>query len=157
MALSEILLIKVWLEFSEVLNPELRDWGKALRVFSRLRLSIHTFSTDRCAGVEAARWRQFSEVKEDQTCKSEWIRVMWRSLAVTNTISKLQMRLSVLQLSIHGSITNKDSWKGEMLHMASSLCQLHTHTHIYIYIYIHIALPILSGTASPVMNIATCG
>ncbi len=105
--------------------------GKALRVFSRLRLSIHTFSTDRCAGVEAARWRQFSEVKGDQTCKSEWIRVMCRSLAVTNTISKLQMRLSVLQLSIHGSMTNKDGSKEEMLHMASSLCQLHTHTHTH--------------------------
>lgn len=87
-----------------MLNDELRDWGKALRIFfSRLRLLIHTSSAARCAVGEAARWRQFSEVREDQTCKSEWIRVMRRSLAVT--ISKLKM----LQLSIHGSMTNKDA------------------------------------------------
>lgn len=81
---------------------------KALRIFLRLRLSIHTFSAAICAVGEAARWRQFSEVREDQTCKSERIRVMRRSLTVTNTISKLKMRLSMLQLSIHGSMTNKD-------------------------------------------------
>lgn len=62
---------------------------KALRIFFRLRLSIPTFSADGCAVGEAARWRQFSEVRGDQTCNSERIRVMRRSLAVTNTISEL--------------------------------------------------------------------
>jgi len=68
MAFFELLLNRVSLEYSEVLNDELRDWGKALRIFffffSRLRLLIHTSSAARCAEGEAARWRQFSEVRD---------------------------------------------------------------------------------------------
>jgi len=33
MAFFELLLNRVSLEYSEVLNDELRDWGKALRIF----------------------------------------------------------------------------------------------------------------------------
>jgi len=106
MAFFELLLNRVSLEYSEVLNDELRDWGKALRIFFFFfHVSGYWFTHPALLDVQRGKPLDGDSFQRWETCESEWIGVMRRSLAVTNTISKW----STFQLSIQ-SATNKDAW-----------------------------------------------